>query len=489
MKTTFRLEFVLVALLAVAGCAVNPVTKQPELSTMSTEREAELGAEASKAVAEQIGLVEDPNLSRYVDEVGQRLASRSPRQDTAYRFAVADMEVPNAFALPGGWIYVSRGLLLLTNSEAELANVLGHEIGHVAARHASSREAHSVGAGLLSMMGAVVSTATLGVGAGIGQLFQIAGAGAIASYSRGQERQADVIGQELAAFSGWDPAALSRFLDTLENDTAAKGESSQVPDFLSSHPVTRERIRNTAQHASTLSIEPGEPIAASRADFLQKLDGLLVGPDAEHGIFRGGRFLHPGLAMTVDFPAGWTTHNSERVVAAISPDEDALIALQLQEEGNDAKAAAQRFSEGHRLPLADESEITIAGRPAYRAVAIAQTRDGRLGLDLCWIVHRDMIFRFTGMAPADRFGRHQPTFARTSQSFGRLSATELASIRDLRLRIVRAQPGGESLAALSRRTGNAMSLEDTAIANGLTADAVLAGREPVKIAVEVRYAR
>jgi predicted Zn-dependent protease len=488
VKTNCRLAIALAAALAVAGCALNPVTRQPELSTMSTEREAEIGAEVSKVVAEQIGLVEDPKLGRYVDEVGQRLAKRSPRQDTAYHFAVADMEVPNAFALPGGWIYVSRGLLVLTNSEAELANVLGHEIGHVAARHASSREAHSIGAGLLSMLGSVVSTATLGAGSGIGQLFQIAGAGVIASYSRGQERQADEIGQELAAFSGWDPEALSRFLETLEIDTEVEGEPSQLPDFLSSHPLTRERITKSAQHAATLTVAPGAPITASREAFLKKLDGLIVGPDPAHGLFRDSRFLHPGLAMTVDFPSGWTTHNSERVVAAISPDEDALIALQIQEEGSDPKAAAVRFSEAHRLALTDERALTIGGRAAYRAIAIAQTRDGRLGLDLCWIAHRDMIFRFTGMAPADRFGRHQAALARTGQSFGTLSATELASVHDLRLRVVRAQ-GGESLAALSRRTGNTMSLEKTAIANSLASDAVLTADEPVKIAIKVRYTR
>lgn len=488
MKLNHRRATSLAAALIVTGCALNPVTRQPELSTMSSEREAEIGAQASKAVAEQIGLVEDPKLDSYIEAVGQRLAKRSPRQDIAYRFAVADTEVPNAFALPGGWIYVSRGLLVLANSEAELANVIGHEIGHVAARHAASREAHSFGAGLLSMLGSAVSTATLGAGAGIGQLFQIAGAGVIASYSRGQERQADEIGQELAAFSGWDPEALSRFLETLESDMEVESEPSQLPNFLSSHPLTGERIRKSTRHAATLAIASAEPIAASRAAFLAKLDGLLVGPDPAHGLFRDGRFLHPGLAMTIDFPPGWTTHNGERVVAAISADEDALIALQVQDEGNDPKAAAVHFAETHRLSLADERALTIGGRAAYRAIAIAQTRDGRLALDLCWIAHRDMVFRFTGMAPADRFARYQTTLAGTSQSFGNLGATELASIHDLRLRVVRAR-AAEPLAELSRRTGNAMSLEKTAIANGLAPNAVLAAGEPVKIAVEVRYAR
>jgi predicted Zn-dependent protease len=488
MKTTALRTFLLLAGLAVAGCAVNPVTQQRELSTMSPEREAELGAKASKMVEEQIGLVKDPELARYVDALGQRLASRSPRQDTPYHFAVVDMEVPNAFALPGGWVYVSRGLLVLTNSEAELANVIGHEIGHVAARHASSREAHSIGAGLLSMVGAMVSTATLGAASGIGQLFHVAGQGAIASYSRGQERQADAIGQDLAAATGWEPSALSRFLETLEDESQREGESTQLASFFSSHPLTSERIAATSRYAKQLSVTPEPPIARDRAAFLAKLDGLLVGPDPAHGVFHERRFLHPPLAFAVDFPAGWETHNSEQTVAALAPDEDALIALQLQEEGQDPKAAALRFSEGRQVALREGRSLTIGGRPAYHAVAVAQTRDGALGLDLCWIAHRDLIFRFTGMAPADRFGRHEPTLAAVARSFSKLGDAERAGIHEMRLEIVRAR-GGESLAGLSRRVHNVMPLEQTAIVNGLAPSAVLAAGEPVKVAVKVRYSR
>ena len=457
---------------------------------MSPQREAELGAQAAKEVEEKIGLVDDPQLAAYVDAIGQRLARRSPRRDVGYRFAVADMQEPNAFALPGGWIYVSRGLLVITGSEAELANVIGHEIGHVAARHAASREARSMGAGLLSVLGSVVAGATLGtdVGQGVGQLFQIAGAGLIASYSRGQEREADDVGQRLAAEAGWDPAAMPRFLQTLERSTQLRGEATRMPTFLSSHPVTGERIENTSRLAGTLPVAPAAPIAASRAAFLAKLDGLLVGPDPAEGVFRDSRFLQPGLRFAIDFPAGWRTANGKSVVGAAAPEQDAIVVLEMQESGDDPGTAATRFAQANRMELRDGESLRISGHRAHRAWAVAQTGEGQVGLDLTWIAHPAAIFRVTGMSPPSRFAGRGPAFERAARSFRRLSERERASIRDLRLRIVRARDG-ERLAALSRRTGNTWTPEETAVANGLPKGGRLSEGEPVKIAIEVPHKR
>jgi predicted Zn-dependent protease len=483
------LAIALACSLAAAGCAVNPVTGRPELSTMSPEREAALGAKAAQQVAEQIGLVDDPQLTAYVDAIGQRLARHSPRRDVVYRFAVADMEEPNAFALPGGWVYVSRGLLAITGSEAELANVIGHEIGHVAARHAASREARSLGAGLLSVLGSVVAGAALGtgVGEGVGQIFQIAGAGLIASYSRGQEREADDVGQGLAAAAGWDPAEMTRFLTTLERDTQLRHDEPRMPTFLSSHPVTAERIQNTGRRAGTLRVASEPPIAPGRAGFFAKLDGLLVGPDPAEGIFRGSRFLHPALGFAIDFPEGWRTANGRTAVGAVSPQQDAIIALEPQERGNDPRGSAARFAQANRLELRG-GDVRIGGYTAYRASTVARTREGALGLDLTWIALRQTIFRLTGMSPTSRFNIHAPAFARVAQSFRRLFPSEQASIHDLRLRSVSAR-AGERLVDLSRRTANAWTAEETAVANGLPLGALLAAGDPVKIAVKVPYAR
>ena len=182
---------------------------------MSSEREAQLGAQTAARVAAEMGLVESPALSAYVDESGQRLARHSPRRDVVYRVAVVDWKEPNAVAVPGGYISGSRGLRAIANSEAERANVIGHEIGHVAARHSAQRETRALGVGVLAALGTVAAAAAGGESAaqGAAQIGQVAGAGWIASYGRDQERQADEVGQKLAAQAGWDPAAMAKFLD------------------------------------------------------------------------------------------------------------------------------------------------------------------------------------------------------------------------------------------------------------------------------------
>jgi predicted Zn-dependent protease len=232
--------------LALGACATvyNPVTGRNELTTMSPQREAQLGEQASAQVEREIGLVRDAKLTSYVDAIGQRLAAASPRRDVPYEFGVADMAEPNAFALPGGYVYVSRGLLVLANSEDELANVIGHEIGHVAARHAAQRDTRKTGVGGLSVLGTLAAAALGGAEAAqmAGQLGQVAGAGLIASYSRDQERQADEVGQQISAATGWDPAGMASFLPTLEREGQQRaGGVARQPSFLDSHPAAGER--------------------------------------------------------------------------------------------------------------------------------------------------------------------------------------------------------------------------------------------------------
>ena len=249
---TFRILWPLVLAL---GCAtvVNPVTGKREWSTMSPAQEQALGVQLNEQVQAEMGFVDSPELATYVDAIGQRLA----------------------FATPGGWIYLSRGLLVIANSEDELANVIGHEIGHVAARHADQRQTRATGVGILTALGAVVAGATGGDQAAqtVAQLGQAAGAGYIASYGRDQERQSDEVGQKLAAESGWDPAAMASFLHTLERESVLRTGQVRPPSFLDSHPMTRERVQTTATRASELPRSPAAPLARSKADFLGRLDG------------------------------------------------------------------------------------------------------------------------------------------------------------------------------------------------------------------------
>jgi predicted Zn-dependent protease len=495
-RATARLLLVGLAF-ALGACATayNPVTGRTELTTMSPQRESQLGRQASLEVEREIGLVRAKKLTAYVDGIGQRLATASPRRDVPYQFAVANMAEANAFALPGGYIYVSRGLLALANSEDELANVLAHEIGHVAARHAAQRDTRATGVGVLSALGTIAAAALGGAEAAqmVGQLGQVAGAGLIASYSREQERQADEIGQKIAAQSGWDPAAMASFLATLDREGQAHAKGvTRRPSFLDSHPAAGERARAAQQRAAELQRsgfadrDAGQgPIAATRADFLRRLEGLQLGPDPREGVFRDEHFLHPILGFAIDFPRGWQTRNVRRAVGAQSPRRDAVVVLESQGPREEPRTAARRWFAAHgAVQLVESGAVRIGGWPAYRAVGEARTQQGVTALMLTWIAHPKGTFLLTGMTSVSAWRSHAGTFERVASSLRPLSAAERNSITDLRLRVVEAR-AGETLAALGRRTNNRWSLDETALANAWPRDARLERGRLVKIAIAV----
>jgi predicted Zn-dependent protease len=475
---------------AVVGCAVNPVTGRPEIVLISAERERQIGAEAAEQVAAQMGLVDDERLVALVDAVGQRMAAHSPRRDVTHTFAIVDIDEPNAFALPGGYIYVSRGLLALTNSEQELANVLGHEIAHVAARHAAQRQTRAAGAGLLALGGALLGTA-LGVpGQVIGAPLQLLGAGLIAGYSREQEREADRIGQELAASAGVDPGAMAEFLRTLERTAQLRSDTMRRPSFFDTHPATPERVESAQERARNLKWVDVSGATASRDEYLRILDGLLVGENPAEGVLRDGHFLHPDLDFGLRFPQSWAAENGRRAVGAVSPRRDARMVLGVQERGDDprqaAKALLQQLSQQVELEVTGHWEGRIHGLPAFRVRGVTRTRDGVVGLDFTWIAHRELIFRLTGAALGGISRANGAAFEATARSFGPLDRAERDSIREKRLRVTPARRG-ERLEQLSARSGNAWGLRETAVKNALLEDSPLARGQLLKVAVPQPY--
>jgi predicted Zn-dependent protease len=474
------------ALLALLGCTVNPATGQREIVLMSAQEEARAGAEAAKQVEQEMGLVRDAALAAYVQAVGSRLAALSPRRDVEYRFHVVNMPESNAFALPGGYIYVSRGLLALSRSEDELANVLAHEIGHVAARHSAQRQTRAAGVGLLSVLGTIAAGALGGAGAAqtVAQLGQVAGAGLIASYGRDQEREADRIGQQVAARAGYDPAAMSTFLSSLQRETELVLGRSPRPSFLDSHPSTPERVANAASLAKTLQRAPAAGIAATRAAYLARLEGLLVGPDPAGGLVRDSVFLHPKLDFRIRFPAEWQVQNTDNAVAAIAPRGDAGLQLQLQGRGSDPREAARQFLANQRVEIVDSGSIRIQSLAGYRVRAIGATQQGgRVGADMVWIAYRGMIYRLQGIAPEKSFLSYADLFQKSALSFRPLTPDELALCRERRLHVVAAREG-ETIAELSTRSGNAWSAAETSVMNGLNLASRLHASEPVKVVVE-----
>ena len=481
---------VLVLASAAVGCVTNPVTRKTDVVFVSEEDEVRLGNEAAAQVAEEIGIVSAPRLAATVAQVGRRVAAAAPERSHGYEFEVVDLVEPNAFALPGGHVYVSRGLLAIANDEDELANVLAHEVIHVAARHHAQRQARATAVGLLTLPGLLVGGAIGGpLGKAVSAPFAVAGVGAIARYNRAQELEADDYGQRISAEAGYDPGALASFLATLERENRLGIEDAREPSWFDSHPSTPRRASEAAQRARTLTVVGTGP-AGDRDAFVRRLDGLLVGDDPAGGVFDGRRFLHPDLDFTVVFPEGWKTANTRRAVGAFDTHGNAQVVLQYQEKSNDAREAANGFlaetAKHVRLDVARMDAIDLNGRPAVHALVVARARRGDVTLDLTWVVHGGSVYLVSGTVRSGYSDVHRATFAAVARSFVPLSSAQRASIRETRLRL-RTARAGESLADFGRRTGSAWGAEETAVANGISGSVTLRDGQLLKVAIPQPY--
>jgi len=470
------------------GCAINPVTRRPEIVLITAEGEKQLGQEEAQRIEAGLGFVDNAALQGYVDAIGQRLAQRSPRQDITYSFHIVESSEPNAFALPGGYVYVTRGLLALANSEDELAVIMGHEIGHVAGRHAVQQISRATPFDVLTGLTAgVTGLVSPLLGDLVGGLGGLATGLVLAPYSRDQEREADRVGQEMAAQDGWDPAAIEGFLTALQRQEELKGDAPRRPGFLDAHPATPERIANTRAYAATLPRSVVAPIAASRAEFLQRLDGLVVGPRASQGLFEGQRFLHPSLDFSVQFPLDWRCANSRQQIVAADPNAAAIILLQMVAPGSDPLDGARRLQQESKAQIVPQTHrMTIGDLPAARALVQARGDRGDVVVHLTWIAHARTIYQLTGFTSVEGSTAYLPVFDVVAKSFRPLSPAERAGIHEARLRLVSAD-NGEMLDHLVARTGTLWSPDMVAVANGLDVNMPLRGGQLIKVAVSEPY--
>ena len=439
-----------------AACSptTNPATGRTEYTTISQAQESKLGAqEHPKILKEFGGAYTEGGIDRYVDAIGQRLASHSELAGQRFTFTVLDDPVVNAFALPGGYVYVTRGLLALAQDEAQLAGVLGHEIGHVTGRHAAQRSTRSTLAGLGSLA-ATLGAAALGAGGeavrSIGQLSQVAAKGTVASFSRSQELEADRLGVRYLGRSGYDPFAQSEFLDLMRAQASLAARlkgSTKDPNqvsFFSTHPATGERVGEAvrAAQASGIPVNSGAP--RNRDAFLRAIDGMTYGDSARQGFVRGQNFYHVPLNFAIAAPPGYDIVNSS----------DAVI-LKLRNADNvGAKFTGAKRETGDMLAYVRRAagvrdggqRLSINGMPA--ATVTKSGQGGAFGR-LVAIDAGDAIYRFLFVAPGGQAQRYDADFHAIANSFRRLNAADRASLRPYRIRIHRVGPGDtvESLAA------------------------------------------
>lgn len=334
-----RLTYVALSLLLAACSTVtNPVSGKAERTVMDEPREIAEGQNAHQQVLAEFGAYPDPKVQHYVTGLGDRLAAQSHRGNLSWHFTVLDSPEVNAFALPGGYVYVTRGLMAYMDSEADLAAVIGHEIGHVTARHGAQRATREQSAGLgvfaASMLGALLDSRMPGAGQMMGQVSQGIAAGYIAKYSREQELQADQLGAEYLARNNYDPRNMVDVIQTLKSQErfaadTARAEGRPAPaatNWLSSHPSNEQRLQEITQIASKYS---GEYRDDGKSRYIQALEGLPFGESPAQGLSRGQTFFHGELGITLTAPQGWKLMNSPEAVMLLNPAGDAGLLMKL----------------------------------------------------------------------------------------------------------------------------------------------------------------
>jgi predicted Zn-dependent protease len=488
MKPTVLLLIAALLTGSLAACTQNPATGERSFTAfMSPEEEVQIGRdEHPKIVAQFGGEYADPRVREYVSRIGKSLAARSELPDLDWHFTVLNSDMVNAFALPGGYIYVTRGLLALASSEAELAGVLGHEIAHVTARHSAQRYSR----GAIAQGGTVLATVIGGVllgdtGAQLAQTVVGGGAQlALASYSRDQEFQADQLGVRYLARASYDPAAMARFLEKLQAETVLQAELAGRPNaanefsLMQSHPRTPDRVRDAIAEVGAAA-RPENP-RVLRDEYLRMIDGLSWGGDPANGFVKDAVFIHPGLRFRFEVPAGFRIINNPDSVVALGPG-GAQIRF-------DADPKAPRGRLGAHLAgmnLQRIQELTIDGLPAATGVGRARAQNGgTFDARMALIAGSGNVWRFMFVTPAGALGRHDADFQRTLASFNQLTASQAAATRPYRVRTVRVSESDTQQSLAARMATRDAALRRFQVLNGLNEGERLQPGQLVKIIAE-----
>ena len=462
------------------GCAINPATGGSMLSLMSPEEERRIGAqEHPKAVQSFGGLYQNPELARYIDGIGQLLVQTTETPNEKFTFVVLDSDVVNAFALPGGYIHVTRGLLALANNEAEAAGVIAHEIGHVVARHGAARASAATLGGIGSLLGGLL------LGNVGGQIGQLGAAYGIASYSRDQEFEADSLGVRYLRRAGFDPEAMSDFLATLQAQSGLEaqiaGRQEDGFDIMASHPRTQDRVQAAIKEAGA-GTPVKNPIEA-RDIYLRKIDGMIYGDSPNNGFVRGNRFAHPTLRFGFEVPQNFKLINQPDQVVAKGPQGSTILFSQAEE--NAAPGDYLRKIRVGGAPLGNIETLTVNGMVAATGTLRRNTQQGPAELRVVAIRFDDnALYQFLFLVPVQLVSQLDGELRQTVNSFHRLSAQEAAALRPLRIQVAQVRPG-DTIESLAERTAFAdHKLQRFMVLNGLREGASLRPGQLIKLVVE-----
>ena len=447
---------------AVAACSVNPVTGQRELALITEQQEIAMGQQAAQQVAESIGLVENDALQRYVADIGLRLAATSERPELPWQFAVVDDPTPNAFALPGGFIFVTRGLAGLLTSEAEMAAVLGHEIGHVTARHSVSQMSRAQLAQLGLGLGMILSPEVAQFGELLGSGMQLL----FLRYGRDDERQSDELGFRYMLENGYDVGEMSNVFRAL----LAAGEhagASPLPSWLSSHPTEVERIQAAEERVAALA-EPRLDLRVGRDAHLDAITGMIYGEDPRNGFFRDDWFHHPELMFQFRVPSSWQRQNLTNAVVAVSPEQDAAVELTIVPVSAPLDAA-NGFVANEAVQAVASRREPLDGNPAIITEFRAQAQGGIVRGYVAHIEHGGAVYQLLAYTPEQAFTARARALSDLVRSFAEERDRDVLRVQPNRLEIV-TLPRALTFAEFAREYPSVISDEELALINHVGPD-------------------
>ena len=451
-----RRVFLFAALAALAACSTNPVTGKREISLVSEGQEISMGQEGAKQVEAQLGLVKDEQLQAYVRRIGMELARQSERPELPWRFGVIDDPTPNAFALPGGPIYITRGLMTLMNSEAELASVLGHEIGHITARH-SAQQMTRAQLGQVGMIAAIIVKPELAqFGDALSSGMQLL----LMKYGRDAERQADELGFKYALNENYDVSEMDDVFTALARVGEAEGRSG-LPAWASTHPDPGERAKTVNQRVAALPAPPA-PRNAGVAEYMARVERMVYGENPRQGFFRNGDFFHPDLRFRMRFPNGWKTQNLPQAVVAVSPQQDAIITLEFA-QGSPTDAARQFFGQ-QGIQQGQSSNASVNGNPAYASYFQAQTQQGVIAGVVSFISYGGSTYRILSYTSGNRLNSYDNTFRGVAGSFAQLTDASALNVRPNVIDVVTLS-SSMTLTQFNQRNPSVIPIEQLAIIN------------------------
>ena len=444
MKTKYLIPVLLLSLSLFGGCAVNPVSGKQDLVLLSESDEIALGRKTNKEVLQQYSVYDNPALQAYVQNIGNKVALNSHRNNLVYRFTVLDSKEVNAFALPGGYIYITRGLMSYLKTEAELAAVLGHEVGHVTARHS----VRQYSANQLTNLGVALGSIFIpGMTQASSQLAQLFGAALLRGYGREHELEADRLGAEYLARTGYNPNAMLDVISVLKNQevferevATAEGREPRIyHGVFSTHPDNDTRLQQVVGTAHELSAKTASAKYVGHEEYMTYMDKLIYGDSPRDGILRGRRFFHEDLGFSMTFPKKWNVSNLPDRILLTAPGGGGII--QITAEDINKKLSPRNFMI-QRMGLNNldnESALNINGLEGYTGVSVISTKEGPRPTRFVVIYFEQRAYVVAGASKvAKNLAKYDQAILETAKSFHALTENEKILAKPLRLKVVQA---------------------------------------------------